>query len=247
MIPAASYSAIAVKLNWLNNHPIDFSWLPQPLSQTLVSFFLNPNIHSPQRWNLPVATNSPTPDIRDKKSLPLQIPSPQCITDWPPHLFPTQGDFGRHIRKQLVNQFTRPLTVLQQQRFHSVARHTLQLSQCSHLLPEDKPVANLWQYSTSLFSLTSFYELRNQAFLTTSALLLDILVLSYTCSTCTVFENNTTKLCSNRPLGRHALEHINTRFKFSKLIKCTLCTRTHQNCKQLRCSHNVCRIQPAIS
>ena len=45
--------------------------------QTLVSF-VNPNIISLQQWNLPVAI-SPSPDIRDKQSLPLQIPSPDII------------------------------------------------------------------------------------------------------------------------------------------------------------------------
>ncbi len=37
-----------------------------------------------------------------------------------------------------------------------------------------KSAPNLWQCSTSLFSLTCFYELSNQAFLTTSVLLLNI-------------------------------------------------------------------------
>ena len=74
-------------------------------------------------------------------------------------------------KKQLVAQFTRHLTVRQQQRFHSIARHTLQLSETSHLLSDEKSVSNLWQCSTSLFSLTCFYELSYQAFLTTSALL----------------------------------------------------------------------------
>ena len=173
LIAAASYSALAVTINWLHTHPIAFTWIQQPLIQTLVSF-VNPNIVSLQQWNLPVATTSPSPDIRDKQSLPLQIPSPDVISAWPAHLFPTQGDFGRHIKKQLVDQFTRHLTVLQQQRFHSIARHTLQLSPSSHLMPDERPVSNLWQCSTSLFSLTCFYELSNQAFLTTSALLLDI-------------------------------------------------------------------------
>jgi len=173
LVAAASYSALAVTINWLHKHPIAFNWQQQPLLQTLVSFE-NPNIISLQQWNLPVATISPSPEIRDKQSLPLQIPSPSVISDWPAHLFPTQGDFGRHIKKQLVAQFTRHLTVPQQQRFHSIARHTLQLSSSSHLMSDDRPVSNLWQCSTSLFSLTCFYELSNQAFLTTSALLLDI-------------------------------------------------------------------------
>jgi hypothetical protein len=173
LVAAASYSALAVTITWLHKHPIAFNWQQQPLLQTLVSFE-NSNIISLQQWNLPVATISPSPEIRDKQSLPLQIPSPSVISDWPAHLFPTQGDFGRHIKKQLVAQFTRHLTVPQQQRFHSIARHTLQLSSSSHLMSDDRPVSNLWQCSTSLFSLTCFYGLSNQAFLTASALLLDI-------------------------------------------------------------------------
>ena len=173
MIAPASYSAIATTLKWLHAHPIDFSWLPEPLSQTLDSFLI-PNINSLQQWNLPVAATCPTTDICDKKTLPLQIPSPQCLIDWPQRLFPTQGDFGRHIKKQLVSHFLRPLTVLEKQRFTSIARHTLKLSLSSHLLPSQAASTNLWQCSTSLFSLTCFYELSNQAFLTTAALLLDI-------------------------------------------------------------------------
>jgi hypothetical protein len=148
LIAAASYSALAVTIKWLHKHPIEFTWLAQPLLQTL-HFFINPNITSLQQWNLQVATVNPSPDTRDKNTIPLQIPSPTIISEWPTHLFPTQGDFGRHIKKQLVTQFTRHLTVLQQQRYHSIARHTLQLSQSSHLLPNTKPAPNLWQCSTS--------------------------------------------------------------------------------------------------
>ncbi len=99
LIAAASYSTLAVTINWLHTHPIAFTWLQQPLLQTLVSF-VNPNIVSLLQWNLrlPVTTTSPSPDIRDKQSLPLQIPSPDVISEWPAHLFPTQGDFGRHIK-----------------------------------------------------------------------------------------------------------------------------------------------------
>ena len=173
IIAAASYGAMATTLQWLHKHPIDFSWLPQPLSQTLSSF-LTPNIYSLQQWNLPVASISPSSDIRDKRTLLLQIPSPQCITTWPPHLFPTQGDFGRHIKKQQVTQFARHLSPHQNERYRAVARHTLHLPQSSHLLSNEGIASNLWQCSTSLFSLTSIYELSNQALLTTTALILDI-------------------------------------------------------------------------
>ncbi len=49
----------------------------------------------------PSGDNQPFPEIRDKQSLPLQIPYPSVISDRPAHFFPTQGDLGCHIKKQL--------------------------------------------------------------------------------------------------------------------------------------------------
>jgi len=69
------------------NNPTTTEKDQQQQLQTLVSF-VNPNIISLQQWNLPVATISPSPDIRDKQSLPLQIPSPDKIT-CKPHNDPT--------------------------------------------------------------------------------------------------------------------------------------------------------------
>jgi hypothetical protein len=68
------------------NNPTTTEKDQQQQLQTLVSF-VNPNIVSLQQWNLPVAI-SPSPDIRDKQSLPLQIPSPDKIT-CKPHNDPT--------------------------------------------------------------------------------------------------------------------------------------------------------------
>ena len=68
------------------NNPTTTEKDQQQQLQTLVSF-VNPNIISLQQWNLPVAI-SPSPDIRDKQSLPLQIPSPDKIT-CKPHNDPT--------------------------------------------------------------------------------------------------------------------------------------------------------------
>ena len=56
-----------------------------------------------------------------------------------------------------------------------IGRQPFRLHKKSHLLRQiqnDKP--QLWQCSTSLFSLTSFYELTNETFLNSSALLLGI-------------------------------------------------------------------------
>jgi hypothetical protein len=82
--PIESNILLTNTINWLHKHPIAFNWLQQPLLQTLVSFE-NLNIISLQQWNLPVATISPSPEIRDKQSLPLQIPSASVISDWPAH------------------------------------------------------------------------------------------------------------------------------------------------------------------
>ena len=59
------------------NNPTTTEKDQQQQLQALVSF-VNPNIISLQQWNLSVAI-SPSPDIRDKQSLPLQIPSPVCF------------------------------------------------------------------------------------------------------------------------------------------------------------------------
>ena len=68
------------------NNPTTTEKDQQQQLQALVSF-VNPNIISLQQWNLSVAI-SPSPDIRDKQSLPLQIPSPDKIT-CKPHNDPT--------------------------------------------------------------------------------------------------------------------------------------------------------------
>jgi hypothetical protein len=69
---AASYSALAVAINWFNAHPIAFTWLQQPLLQTLVSF-VTPNIVSLQQWTLPVVTTSPS-----RRLLLIFVTSKRC-------------------------------------------------------------------------------------------------------------------------------------------------------------------------
>jgi hypothetical protein len=170
-------AALTTTIKWLHTHPIEFSWLTQQLSLFLGSF-LAPNIISLQQWNLPVAVTCPSSHFSDIKTLSRQIPSLQYLTDWPDLLYPSQGDFGRQIKKQLVSHFLLLLTVPQKHSFKSIARHTLHLSPASHVLhsqltESQAPSTNVWWCATSLFSLTCFYELSNQAFLTTAALLLD--------------------------------------------------------------------------
>mmetsp|Transcript_52383 Transcript_52383/g.109281 ORF Transcript_52383/g.109281 Transcript_52383/m.109281 type:complete len:515 (-) Transcript_52383:93-1637(-) len=174
IIHAAYYSSVADTIRWLHAHPLNPSWLKNSLSQTLTTM-IQPSIDSlHQTWNLPIATTCPPQEIRNKADLPLSIPSPQCIPHWPQHLFPTQGDFGRHIKAQIKANFFSGLPKAQQARVKAVGRHHLITHRTSHLSPNIATRPQLWQCSTSLFSLTSFYELSNEAFLTSTSLLLGI-------------------------------------------------------------------------
>ena len=108
-----------------------------------------------------------------KKQIPLRIPPPDMVQDWPDSLFPTRGDFGRHIKSELRHKFAASLHPRDLQRYQSVVRHKLQTLKRSHLQTESGDARGaLWQCSTSLFSLTFFYELSNEAFVHSTALLL---------------------------------------------------------------------------
>jgi hypothetical protein len=172
-IHAAYYSSVADTIQWLSSHPINLPWLPTPLSTTLKEL-LSPSVQQLQRWNIPIATTCPTSDIHNKSDVPLSIPSPQCIPDWPPHLFPSQGDFGRHIKAQLKSKFINNAPITDQLRLRSIGRHQFNLHPNSHLTNPNTTKSQLWQCSTSLFSLTSFQKLSNQAFITSTSLILGI-------------------------------------------------------------------------
>jgi hypothetical protein len=66
---------------------------------------LEPSIHQLQLWNIPLAETLPPQETRTKTALPLGIPALPCIPTWRKELFPTQGDLGRHIKKQLKTVF----------------------------------------------------------------------------------------------------------------------------------------------
>ena len=56
----------------------------------------------------------PSSDVRNKKDILLQIPSPDMAQAWPDHLFPTWGDFGWHINtftEWICSHFSRNLCV----------------------------------------------------------------------------------------------------------------------------------------
>ena len=70
--------------------------------------------------------------------------------------------------------FLNSLSPPQRNRVTAVARTQFSLHRTSHFKSSDIPPSRLWQCSTSLFSLTSFQELSNEAFLTSTSLLLGL-------------------------------------------------------------------------
>ena len=101
---AAQYSAIADTIRWCHTHNIVMPWLSAPAVHLLQNN-IKPFVTNLEQWELPVAKECPSAEIQNKSGLPLQIPSAECIPHWPSHLFPTQGDFGRHIKSKLKSNF----------------------------------------------------------------------------------------------------------------------------------------------
>ena len=163
---------MADTIQWTQTHAINPTWLRYPLSTTL-NALLEPSIEHLQRWNIPRATTCPPNDTK-KSDLPLSIPGPQLIQTWPKALFPTQGDFGRHIKTQQKTMFLNKISQTQRDHVHAVGITQLSLHRSSNLRNNTSSKSQLWQCSTSLFSLTSFYELSNEAFLTSTSILLGI-------------------------------------------------------------------------
>ena len=174
LLSVAQYSTFSVTLKWCAQHSVTFTWLPVSIEEILKQS-LQTIIPHVQQWDLLVADAMPSSDVRNKKDIPLRIPAPDMVQDWPVHLFPTRGDFGRHIKSQLRHNFMASLHPSDLLRYQSVVRHKLQTLQPSHLQTESGNARGaLWQCSTSLFSLTSFYELSNEALVHSTALILGL-------------------------------------------------------------------------
>ena len=112
----------------------------------------HPNHGQPAVTNWPPNSNRvPSNNNPAKQDLPLRISAPSCFPDWP--LFPRQGDFARHIKRQQHVLCRISLSSEQEAKFNAIGRHTVTLHKCSHLLTDRTPRTQVWQCSTSLFSL----------------------------------------------------------------------------------------------
>ena len=80
-------------------------------------------------------------------------------------------------KSKLKSTFSSTLSQDEESRFAAVSCQSLKLHRKSHLLSQASGnKSHLWQCSTSLYSLTSFYELTNDALINTAALILGISV-----------------------------------------------------------------------
>lgn len=170
-LDAAQYCTLARTLKWCAEHPVSFPWLSIPVTDILRQK-LQEAADRLKTWGLPVAQTLPRPE-QNKRDLPLQIPAPNLVAEWPDHLFPTRGDFGKHIKSKLKAHFKATLQISDLRRYSAVCRQQLRTHKKSHLQSESENARGpLWQCSTSLFSLCSFYELSNEALVHSTALIL---------------------------------------------------------------------------
>ena len=114
-------------------------------------------------WYLTWASQSPT--------APPCITAPSCFPDWAQHLFPSQGDFARNSSGCGYSISSSALSSEQIASFKAIVCLTLVLHRHSHLLTDRSPRTQIWQCSTSLFSLTYFHECSKQAFINSKCLL----------------------------------------------------------------------------
>jgi hypothetical protein len=87
-----------------------------------------------------------------------------------------QRTFPYEILAASKSNFLSNTTYSQRNCVKAVGRNQLKLQQRLHLKSNQPAISQLWQLSTSLFSLTSSQELSNEAFLTSTSLLLGLLV-----------------------------------------------------------------------
>ena len=170
-LDVAQYCTLSRTLKWCVEHPVSFPWLIIPV-EDILQRKLQASADRLKTWGIPVAQSLPRPE-QDRKDLPLQIPSLNLVAQWPDHLFPTRRDFGKYIKSKMREKFKATLQNSYSERYPAVCRRQLRTNPKSHLQTESGNArGSLWQCSTSLFSLNSFYELSDEAFVHSTALIL---------------------------------------------------------------------------
>ena len=88
---------------WLKEHPINLPWLLIPLADTLKTLLTPTIVDIQQQTDLQIATECHPTAIQRKQDLPVRIPAPSCIPEWPQHLLPRQGDFETTTARAVQN------------------------------------------------------------------------------------------------------------------------------------------------
>ena len=198
-------------------------------------------INLQQQTDLQIATECHPTTIQRKQDLPLRIPAPSRTPDWPQHVFPRQRDLARHIKRQRHERFRTSLSSEEAAKFNAKGRHTVTLHQRARLLTDRIPITQLWQCSTSLFSLTCFYELSNQAFINSTCLLFGIPLPH------AIYLKATQPTYAQCDIWGDALLNKSTYAAEARKTTHTTCPGTNQNCKRVWSPYNLQRITPTIS
>ena len=147
---------------WLKEHPIHLPWLKILLTTDTLRTLLNPlgqpwstcsnkRTSKLQQSALPQRSSEKFPP---KKDLQLRIPAPSCIPDWPQHLFPRQGDFGKHIKRQQHQRFRTFLSSEQAAKFtlHKVGTNVPSYAQTE---PQEHNFGNAQPHCSHLHASTT--------------------------------------------------------------------------------------------
>jgi hypothetical protein len=86
LLSVTQYSTLSATLKWCAQHPANFTWLPVSI-EAILKRSLQAIIPHVQQWNLLVAETMPSTEIRHKKEIPLRIPPPDMVQDWPDRPF----------------------------------------------------------------------------------------------------------------------------------------------------------------
>ena len=100
---------------WLKEHPINLPWLLMPLADTLRTLLTPTMVDIQQQTDLQIATECHPTTIQRKQDLPVRMPAPSCIPDWPQHLLPRRGDFETTTARTSCSELISPQSTGKQQ------------------------------------------------------------------------------------------------------------------------------------
>ena len=175
--PAAQYCAMMQGLEWLSAHPsaLGTEWLAQVNARSEHLRYFVDGIQATSRrlqeWGFSFMDAPPSGPLPGNVLSTLS-----AIRLWPTDRRPQQGVLCRHIKQRERDLLYSALDMRDRFRIDSISRQ--ELSWTDHVSQLVRPFSStdyhLVQTPMALFSLTSRYELSNEAFITSTSLLLGL-------------------------------------------------------------------------